>query len=214
MTGHVYKITNQITGKEYVGFTTRSVEHRFKKHKSMVYKKGCSALYRAMEKYGKENFTVQVLFTSEDLSELKKAESEYIISHRTLSPHGYNLTTGGEHPTITQEARNNLSKSMKGRKILWKNKVSEGVKKLWENEEYRERQTKQRHEKRGKYRKGITRLKLRKSLNIKGLARDYRSFMIVEKVCKKYQISMPTLYKIIEREGIQKRGYSCHQEKA
>ncbi|WP_323162297.1 hypothetical protein, partial [Pseudomonas fluorescens] len=65
------------------------------------------------------------------------------------------LQEGGNCSKTSEDTKIKLSKTLKGREILWRDKVMEGVKKLWEDKEYREKQTKQRYKKRGKYRENI-----------------------------------------------------------
>lgn len=61
MKGFIYKITNLINGKIYIGQTTCSIEDRWKEHLHSA-KKSVSEnrpLYRAINKYGKENFSIE-----------------------------------------------------------------------------------------------------------------------------------------------------------
>lgn len=93
-----------------------------------------------------------------------------------------------------------------------KNKISDSVKELWNNKEYRELQTKQRFEKRGKYRNGIIKEKLRVKIDIHEFKNDYFNYMHLDEISKKYKISINTIYQIIKRENIKKRGYKCNQK--
>lgn len=58
---YIYKITNMINGKSYIGKTNLSIEKRFKEHCRDSKKERCEnrPLYSAMNKYGIENFTVE-----------------------------------------------------------------------------------------------------------------------------------------------------------
>lgn len=94
---YIYKITNNINNKCYVGQTVRTVDIRYKEHftkysKNSKYK---SALYNAMEKYGKENFSVNTIEECDCLSNLNEREIFWIKELNTLAPNGYNLKTGG-----------------------------------------------------------------------------------------------------------------------
>lgn len=90
----IYKITNEINGKVYIGQTTRPLNQRWWEHlKPSRYKK--SALTAAIQKYGKESFIVEEIDGANSLSELNYLEKHYIYKHRTLSPNGYNLLSGG-----------------------------------------------------------------------------------------------------------------------
>jgi len=211
--GCIYKITNCINQKLYIGLTINDAETRFKKHKSMIYSNGCSALYEAFKKYGVENFIVETICFSSNKKELMSLEKHYISELNAVSPNGYNLTSGGENCKVTDETKKKISKALKGRKIKWAEKVSIGVKKLWEDEEYKTKQTEQRKQKRGKYRDGIIKEKLRKKIDIQSFTKDYYSYMDLKQMAIKYDISLPTIYRIIKRENIQKRGYICNQKK-
>jgi hypothetical protein len=96
--GYVYCITNNINGKKYIGKTEYAdVNKRLKQHFGEYKKERCKnrPLYRAINKYGKENFCLSVL--SENLSgdELCKKEIELIYKFNTIKK-GYNGTLGGD----------------------------------------------------------------------------------------------------------------------
>lgn len=59
--GYIYKITNNINGKVYIGQTIKTVEKRFRQHINNSNKPYFSQiiLYKAMNKYGIENFSVE-----------------------------------------------------------------------------------------------------------------------------------------------------------
>ena len=195
--GCIYKITNCINQKSYVGLTINDAETRFKKHKSMMYSNGCSALYEAFKKYGVENFTIETICFSSNKKELMSLEKHYISELNTVSPNGYNLTSGGENCKVTDETKKKISKSLKGRKIEWAEKVSSGVKKLWENEEYRTKQIEQRKQKRGKYRDGIIK-PLRLELPSEKINQLYKDGKTINEISKLLGVSFYTIKKRIE----------------
>ena len=60
--GYIYQIKNKITGKCYIGQTTKLPESRWKQHVNSLTKKGdCPALKDAITKYGIDSFTFCVL---------------------------------------------------------------------------------------------------------------------------------------------------------
>lgn len=92
---HFYKITNTINNKAYVGYTGQyHATTRWKQHLSLAKRGDSQVLYSAMQKYGIENFTFQVLDTL-NLSpeEAIKQETKFIIEHNTLvkNGNGYNV---------------------------------------------------------------------------------------------------------------------------
>jgi hypothetical protein len=86
----IYKITNKINGKSYIGLSS-NIEERFKKHRQM---QGEKVLYSAFQKYGIENFDFSIieLCSSDLLSEREK----YWIAYYDTYNNGYNATLGGE----------------------------------------------------------------------------------------------------------------------
>lgn len=54
MIGYIYKITNKINGKVYIGKTTKTVQERWKEHlrESRTERSENRPLYRAIRKYG------------------------------------------------------------------------------------------------------------------------------------------------------------------
>lgn len=93
----VYKITNKINGKGYIGFTKNSMKYRFKQHiKDSKIKN--RVLSRAIRKYGEHSFEICVLDSCSTELEARQSETELIKSYST-NKIGYNMTVGGEAPT-------------------------------------------------------------------------------------------------------------------
>lgn len=61
--GYIYVVTNQINGKQYIGQTTNTIKKRWQEHVCESKRQRNSMqvypLYRAMNKYGIENFTIE-----------------------------------------------------------------------------------------------------------------------------------------------------------
>ena len=55
---YIYKIVNNLNQKIYIGKTNRSIEERFKEHIRKANQNIDRPLYRAIRKYGIENFTI------------------------------------------------------------------------------------------------------------------------------------------------------------
>lgn len=100
----IYKLTSP-SGKSYIGQTQLTLKDRLHIHKNSAKRfaknpnvKCCRALCAAINKYKIENFTVETLFDNPNwtFKELLEMETKMILEHNTLSPNGYNLTTGGE----------------------------------------------------------------------------------------------------------------------
>ena len=113
----IYKITNKINGKLYIGKTEIPIEKRFREHQLDSKRVRCKdrPLYRAFSKYGIENFKIEEIEKTDTPSE---RERFWIHTYKTYS-NGYNATLGGEGfstldetliiKTLTEECENNYS---------------------------------------------------------------------------------------------------------
>lgn len=98
----IYLITNQVNKKVYIG-QSQNIELRWKAHRNRPFNPNSidyeKPLYRAIRKYGLDNFTFQILEECE-IKELNNREMYWIeIYHSTDKEKGYNLTKGGESGT-------------------------------------------------------------------------------------------------------------------
>ena len=91
---YVYKITNKVNGKIYIGQTSRSIEERFFEHKRDAFRETNSKrpLYSAIRKYGIDAFSIELIEETENPLEREKYWIEYFGSFKN----GYNATVGGE----------------------------------------------------------------------------------------------------------------------
>lgn len=96
MNGFIYKIINNQNDKVYIGKTLSSIQHRFAEHckDSKKETKEIRPLYRAMNKYGIHNFTIE-LVEEVEISQLSERE-QYWIAYYNSYHNGYNATLGGE----------------------------------------------------------------------------------------------------------------------
>lgn len=95
----IYKITNQINKKIYIGFTSKSINVRLKKHFQNAFNDNIKTyLYDSMRKYGKDNFTIESIYESTDRHITHNTkETFYINSYKSNnSSIGYNMTDGGD----------------------------------------------------------------------------------------------------------------------
>ena len=89
----IYKITNLINNKCYIGKTERTIEERWQEH--LRHRKSLDLpLYRALNKYGVENFQIEQL--EECSSQVVNEKETYWIIHYDSCKEGYNCTLGGE----------------------------------------------------------------------------------------------------------------------
>lgn len=101
MEGFIYKVTNKVNGKSYIGQTRNTVEFRWRQH----YKaKDNKYFHRAIQKYGKENFEIITLEKCE-VEKLNDREIFYINKYDTFN-NGYNLTKGDSTYTPNKKCLN------------------------------------------------------------------------------------------------------------
>jgi group I intron endonuclease len=92
----IYKITNKITGKCYIGQTTQALRERWWKHCNRCPSQSHrSYVYNAIQDYGQDNFTIEEIASATDLETLNLLEETLIKRYNTMSPNGYNLHPGG-----------------------------------------------------------------------------------------------------------------------
>jgi len=115
----VYKITNTVNDRIYIGYTSKSMEHRWNQHCGRAYNRSFekSKLYTAMRKYGKESFVVETIYEGKDALE---KENDFIIKYNSKET-GYNTVDGGSFPAtlgkiFTKEEKQKMSESMKSSK--------------------------------------------------------------------------------------------------
>lgn len=112
----IYLIRNKVNGKVYVGQTTRSVKRRWSRHLSLAATGVERPLYKAIRKYGAEQFEIAVLGTVASKVDLDQAEQLYIYLYESNNlSRGYNLTSGGDSPIVSAETRKKLSEMRRGK---------------------------------------------------------------------------------------------------
>ena len=91
---YIYKITNNINNKIYIGKTVRTIQERFKEHCKDYQKENLEKrpLYSAMKKYGVENFSIELIEETNSPEERERYWIEYYGSFKN----GYNATFGGD----------------------------------------------------------------------------------------------------------------------
>lgn len=96
--GYIYKITNLVNQKCYIGQTIKTVEKRWLVHQSDARRKNRYSynypLYRAIRKYGIDNFSIETIEECDE-SILDEREIYWIKVYDSASKNGYNQTLGG-----------------------------------------------------------------------------------------------------------------------
>lgn len=120
--GTIYKITNLINGKCYIGQTIQKVNRRWKDHKSS---KNGMIINKAIRKYGKENFSFEVLEDNILQENLSSRELHYITLYKSFNrKYGYNncdVVEGKIYHSIASRKRQSLKMKERHDKGLMKN---------------------------------------------------------------------------------------------
>ena len=115
----IYCITNLVNGKKYVGQTRTQLERRWSSHKKSSRQpsgqKHAPVLYKAISKYGIDNFKIEEIDKADNQEHLNDLEEIWIAKLGTTDrKRGYNISWGGAS-SPTSESRAKLSAALKGK---------------------------------------------------------------------------------------------------
>lgn len=120
----VYKHINKVNGKVYIGITKQKPEERWGNN-GCNYKQSVF-LYSAIKKYGWSNFDHLILEQNLTKKEACEKEIELIAKYESNNREfGYNLSSGGTAPSLSEETKKKISKALKGNRNNLGRKVSE-----------------------------------------------------------------------------------------
>lgn len=172
--GFIYKITNQINNKVYIGQTKKTIEERFNAHikKAEIYTN--RYLYDAMNHYGYNNFKVEQIEECEDT--LLNEREIYWISHYQSNNKnfGYNMTAGGEGGDTWSNNPHKVATSQKIR-----------------NANLGSKRTPEQRARMSAAQKGVYYI----PVNKEDFLKDIKNMMSIEEICEKYQLSKRSFYK-------------------
>lgn len=110
--GLIYKITNIVNNKIYIGQTIRSLDERIEDYKRG---KTNDHLKNAFNKYGFDNFKFEIINTATSIEELNNKEIDYINKYNSTDKNiGYNISIGGKNSLASPETLEKMSKAHKG----------------------------------------------------------------------------------------------------
>lgn len=111
---HIYTFKNLLNDKVYVGQTNNPQK---RKHEHLLEAKNGTEklLYYAIRKYGEENFLFEVIEDCED--ELANEREVFWIGHFNSYENGYNMTTGGDHFSHSEETKYKIGYAFRGKHL-------------------------------------------------------------------------------------------------
>jgi len=122
---YIYKITNTVNNKIYIGFTGNYFR-RISEHRKLPANTKLRGLKAAIRKYGWDKFTTEIIFESTDKDYCKNIMEPFYIELYNSYEQGYNQTKGGDGGAgrvVTDEERRAASARYKGQKSINKGKT-------------------------------------------------------------------------------------------
>lgn len=115
----IYKVTNTLNGKIYIGKTKQSLSKRKARHYESANHKSDTNFHSALRKYPKEVFLWEIEMECTDENELNESEMYFINKYDTYKT-GYNMTLGG-NGGLTFKKGDALYERIKHKLSNWKN---------------------------------------------------------------------------------------------
>lgn len=113
----VYVHINKFNGKKYVGQTVNGNNINKRWVNGLGYR-SCTVFYKAIKKYGWNNFEHDIVASNLTLEEANHFEELLIRELDTMNPlNGYNLKSGGENNKLSDETKRKIGNANKGRII-------------------------------------------------------------------------------------------------
>ena len=106
----IYKATNLINGKIYIGQTVNKLQIRKSSHMCEANARHTYYFANALSKYGKDNFKWQVICICPNIDSLNEQEQYYIAYFNSMNRSiGYNLQSGGLNFRMSDEQKKEIS---------------------------------------------------------------------------------------------------------
>jgi group I intron endonuclease len=112
--GIVYKVTNLVDGKIYIGQTVQTLWRRRRAHENLSAKPE-TYFHRALAKHGFDNFTWEIVDSCESKEDLHAREQHWIDHCACMAPVGYNSAEGGKGGAYLESHKRRISEALKGR---------------------------------------------------------------------------------------------------
>lgn len=130
---YLYKIVNSVNNKVYIGIS-KNPEYRFKQH--FEKSSNCTKLKNAINKHGKDKFTMEILCIGEE-DYIIDLEVKAIIAYDSIS-NGYNLTLGNPRTgalSLADETKAKISEGLNkfySENIAWNHGITIGRRKEYD----------------------------------------------------------------------------------
>jgi group I intron endonuclease len=121
----IYKITNKINNKIYIGQTWLNISQRFNQHKQDS-KRLSYPIHKAIRKYGINNFTIEIITITHTQQCANFWEDYFIKSYKSIGKNGYNAKEGGSSGKLSEETKKKMALTKIGipRSQETKNRIS------------------------------------------------------------------------------------------
>ncbi len=135
---NIYRITNRVNGKVYIGQTKHPIEKRYAGHigaaKSPCNKSRAYHLQNAMRKYGIDSFVCELIDTASSPEETNRKEMKWIAKYQShLEENGYNSSYGGDNWNW-KRSRKSMAKTIMTRKTNLMARTGEFIGVYWDEE--------------------------------------------------------------------------------
>ena len=121
----LYKITNRVNGKVYVGYTKHSIDRRWREHLVSAFNRQSPyKIHAAIRKYGADQFTIEELASGPDRAHICEHLEPYYIDLYDSIKTGYNMSPGGRVGGVLQHTE--ASKKKMSENNFWRGKDRSG----------------------------------------------------------------------------------------
>ena len=198
----IYKMTNKVNGKIYIGQTTRTLEERTREH----LRHDSIIIDKALKKHGLDNFLIEEIDQAKTIDELNEKETYYINFYNSMVPNGYNQCFGGSNSLGFKHRKESRQKMSVAKREKYKGKG---------NPFYGKRHNEKSKEKMREKRKGLAHLdaeqvrKLREShytRPVKNLDTN-EVFRSIKEAAEKYKIEPTHITRVCKGKRKRTGGY-------
>ena len=108
----IYKHTNKINGKVYIGQTKQDPKKRWQNGLGYVH---CTKFFAAIRKYGWDNFEHEIIMSNIPSQELANLWEQFWVEQYKHHTELYNLTEGGMSHEMSEETKAKIGKAHRGK---------------------------------------------------------------------------------------------------